>query len=120
MHTRHRLAPETVFVEADDRALAGVDLRLDAVAGFLDLAALVALLHRGDDTAERVHLAEDIEDRLLDLALEHQQAGRAPEEVHGVLEEAGLLEEDRLAVRGEQGVFLGRCGERLVGGVRVA
>jgi hypothetical protein len=64
-----------VFVEADDRALAGVDLRLDAVAGLLDLAPLVALFHRGDDAAERVHLAEHVHDGLLDLALEHEQAG---------------------------------------------
>ena len=66
------------------------------------------------------NLAEDIHDSLLDLPLEHEQARCAAEEVHGVFEEAGLLEEDGLAVRGEQRVFLGRRGEGLVGRVRVA
>src|SRR3979411_326425 len=43
-HMRH-LCFARVAVEADDRALAGVDLVFVAVRGFLDLAALVALFH---------------------------------------------------------------------------
>jgi hypothetical protein len=43
---------------------AGVDLLFVGVAGFLDLAALVALLLRGEDAAEGVHLAENGENGL--------------------------------------------------------
>ena len=109
-----------VPVEADDRALARVDLPLVAVGGLLDLAALVALFHRGEHAAECVDFAEDVEDRALDLPLEGEEPRRPGKDVHRVLEDARLLEEDRLGVRREPDVFLGRRREGLVGAVAVA
>ena len=50
----------TIRVDADDLALAGVDLARDPVGRPLDLGLLEALLDRGDGAAELGHLGHQL------------------------------------------------------------
>src|SRR5258706_15666271 len=56
-----------ITVEPDDGALSAVDLLLVSVSGLLNLAALIALLHGVENSAEIVDFAEQVENGPLHL-----------------------------------------------------
>ena len=113
-------APFRYRVQGDDRTRAVVDLLFVAVRGGLDLAALIAILHRRHHAAEPLDFAELLQDRRFHRALDRLHAGRTAQHVHRVLKDAGLFEQDRLPVRRETDPFFARRRERLVGAVGVA
>ena len=89
------------------------------MGGVLDLTALEPVFHRRKDTTEPLDLAELIENRRLHRALHCFHARRAAQHIHSVFENAGLLEQDCLPVRGEPDPFFARRRERFVRAVRM-
>ena len=109
---------ELVPVDADDDALAALDLRLVAVARLGDLALLEVLLDRRDDAAELVDLLEVVVRLPLELVRELLEVVRAAERVDRV-HDAGLVRDHLLRPQREPHRVLGRQRERLVERVRV-
>ena len=87
--------------------------------GVLDLAALITMFDRGITPPSRSISRNSSRIAVLDRALDRLHSGRTAQHVHGVLKDAGLLEQDRLAVGGQADPFFARRGERLVRAVGV-
>ena len=117
---RHNLVFLAIFVQRDDRPGAVVDLLFVTMGRVLDLAALITMFDRGNDAAELLDLPEFLQHRFLHRALDRLHSGRTAQHVHGVFKDAGLIEQDGLAVRGETNPFFARGGERLVRTVGMA
>ena len=115
---RGHLGLVDVRVDADDPALAGVELALVAVRGVGDLALRIALGDGRDHPAAPVDLVDVAPRPALDLGRQRLHEPRAAERVDGGVD-AGLLGDDLLLPEGEQGGLGGRDRERLVVGVGV-
>src|SRR3712207_7339952 len=57
------------------------------------------LFRSREDTAESFNFAELLENGFFDRALHRFHPRRTTQHIHGVLKDAGLLEQDRLAMR---------------------
>ena len=116
----HPLLPALVGVgvHADDLRGAALDRSRPFVGGRLDLGLDPAGLDRGDRAAAIVHLGDQLECPLLELACERLHVVRAAERVGG-RDDAHLVREHLLGAEGERRrVLRGEC-ERLVEAVRV-
>ena len=107
-----------VAVDADDDALAALDLGLVAEARLGDLALLEVLLDRGDHAAELVDPLEVVVRLPLELVRELLEVVGAAERVDRV-HDARLVRDHLLRAQREPHRMLGRQRERLVEGVRV-
>ena len=105
-------------VDADDHALARLDLLVPAERRLLDLALDEALLDRSDGAAELVDPLDQLARALLELVGERLDEVGAAERVGGV-GRAGLGREDLLRAQRDARGALRRQRERLVEAVRV-
>src|SRR5471032_3162509 len=107
-----------VRVDADDRALATLDLELPPERSLLDLALHVSLLDSVDGAAEAVDVLDQLPRTRLELAGERLDVERAAERV-GSRCRARLALEDLLRAQRDRRRAFRRQRERLVVGVRV-
>ena len=107
-----------VAVDADDHALAPLDLGLVAEARLGDLALEEVLLDRGDDAAAPGDLLEVVVGLPLELVGQVLEVVGAAERVDGV-DDAGLVRDHLLRPQRDAHGVLGRERERLVEAVRV-
>ncbi len=114
LHFRSFIIAVAVLIQADDWARPVVDLLFVSMRCVLDLAPLIPFFHGSKHAPEPLDLAELFEDRRFHSALDCFHAGRTAQHVHGVFENAGLLKQDRLPVRGEPDPFFARRRERFV------
>src|SRR6266550_4757759 len=75
---------------------------------------MIPFFHRGEHAPKPFDLAELFQDRRFHCALDRFHAGRTAQHVHRVFENAGLLQQDRLPVRGEPDPFFARRCERFI------
>src|SRR5436190_11850035 len=111
---RRILFAVAIFIQADDRTSTVVNLLLITMGGVLDLTALEPLFHRRKHPAQPLDFAELIENSHFHGTLHCFHARRAAQHVHGVFENAGLLQQDRLAMRREPDPFFARRREWFV------
>src|SRR6266496_2021853 len=100
-HVGNFFGAVTIAIQPNDWTSAIIDLLFVPMRCVLDLAALITFFHRRQYAAEPLDFAELIEDRRFHYPLDRLHPGRPAQHVHGVFENAGLLEQDRLPVRSE-------------------